>query len=600
MSVASLELGGTGASAEKKERAANRWVIVAVVAVSAVLSAFYAINEYASGTGTIVKQANSNAGRFETIFRDLVAARYRAMGLAADTMLQSARTIEPFAKGDRETLIQRIEPFYEHINKNHGVEQLNFWTAPAKLFYRGGRPNEFGMDLSKFRRTIAAATERQQRIMAIETGQGGVVALRAIVPVMFEGKFVGVLEFVSGFTIPLDRASETTGLKWAVSVTKQVSETTERPADPKTDVWQKDDVYFQFSDPTTSQLVRTISFDPRAKSYVLVDGEKGKTVFVKPFQIVNFSGVATITVATLLDVTEAFSEVFWSVVIKTVILFLVLAIGGSYGYVKFGQVRAGLVGVVGRQRKELAERVAFCDAAIAKLKEVDLIKRGFFTNLVTAVNEPLQAVTGQLTALVPAVEKSGDKAISERLGFALAETSRLSRLVEDYQQIELFRQKLVKADSPAVSLADAVGRTIEEELAVYRRLPQLSIAMTVPTDLPPTRADGDLLRRAIANLAGYAAQKSGQGKIVIAGHQDAARWLVLTITGSAFNGAAAPTEALLDESRQFLSQLGAGASAQGVQVGVVLARIIVEFYGGSLAVGPREAPGFVVRLPAAA
>ena len=34
-------------------------------------------------------------------------------------------------------------------------------------------------------------------------------------------------------------------------------------------------------------------------------------------------------------------------------------------------------------------------------------------------------------------------------------------------------------------------------------------------------------------------------------------------------------------------------------VGVVLARIIVEFYGGSLSISGGSTPGFVVRLPAA-
>src|SRR5258708_19433104 len=102
---------------------------------------------------------------------------------------------------------------------------------------------------------------------------------------------------------------------------------------------------------------------------------------------------------------------------------------GSFAYVRFGQIRERLTGVVGRQRKEHAERVAFCDAAVAKLKEVDLIKRGFFTNLVTAVNEPLQAVAGQLATLVPAAEKAGDRGISDRLKFALAEPSRFPPLL---------------------------------------------------------------------------------------------------------------------------------------------------------------------------
>jgi hypothetical protein len=128
--------------------------------------------------------------------------------------------------------------------------------------------------------------------------------------------------------------------------------------------------------------------------------------------------------------------------------------------------------------------------------------------------------------------------------------------------------------------------------------------MMIPVGLPQTRADADLLRRAIAGLVTFAVQRTGRGRIVLGGSQDADKWLVLTITGSAFSDAGAPSEGLLDESRQFMARLANGASpaTNGTAlVGVVLARIIIEFFGGSLNVsGAKDAPGFIVRLPAAA
>jgi signal transduction histidine kinase len=606
MSVTSINAPAVSGAADNDEKsragAGRLWVVGTIVAVAAILSGFYGINEYAAGTGAVVKTTRDDAGDFESVFRDFMKAQFHALGLAADVMLQDSLSIEAFAKDDRAALVGRAEPLFEQLKKHHGIEQLNFWTPPAKLYFRGGEPNEFGMDVSKYRRTVVAANERQQTVLAVETGIAGHVDVRAIVPVVFDGKFVGVLELASNFDAPLERASETSDLKWAIGITKDSSERVERPTDPKTDAWQKDYVFFRFSDPGTAQNVHSISFDPQGKSFVLANAH-GRTIFVKTFPVIDFSGAPAIAIATVRDVTDAFNGVLRTAVIRSSILFLMISAIGSFAYIRFGQIRERLTGLVGRQRKELAERVAFCDAAIARLKEVDLIKRGFFTNLVTAVNEPLQAVAGQLATLAPAVEKAGDRDASDRLRFVLAETSRLSHLVEDYQQVELFRQKLVKNDSPLASLATAVAKAIEEDLAAYRRLPQFAIAMAVPADLPPTRADADLLRRAVGNLAGFAAQRSGQGKIAITGAQDAQKWLVLTIAGSAFDGAAAPTEALLDESRQFLARLAAGDSIGapgGALVGVVLARIIVEFYGGSLSISGEDQPGFVVRLPAAA
>jgi len=50
--------------------------------------------------------------------------------------------------------------------------------------------------------------------------------------------------------------------------------------------------------------------------------------------------------------------VLHTVLIRTVILFVVLAAIGVYAYVKFGQIRARLTGLVGSQRRELAQQVA--------------------------------------------------------------------------------------------------------------------------------------------------------------------------------------------------------------------------------------------------
>jgi Double sensory domain of two-component sensor kinase len=607
MSSTAATLGASSAAASKDEAQSGTgaWFkILLSVIVASVVSGFFAINEYASGTAAIIKSANNNSARFEAIFKDLVQARYRALNLGAETLLQSRVTVEAFAKEDRAALTGRIEPFYENLKKYHGIEQINFWQAPAKIFYRAGSPNEFGMDLSKFRKSVVAATERRARISAIETGLGGLIGIRGMVPVMVDDKFIGVIEYVSNFDIPLERASETSGLKWGVSLMKDVSERVERPVDAKNDAWQGTDVYFRFSDAGTGQIIRNIKFDPRATSHTLAESD-GKTVFVKTFPVVNFSGVPTITVATVLDVTQPFAEVFKSVAIKTIIIFLAIAILGSVAFIKFAQIKAQFGAALGRQKKELEERSAACDAALARLRDVDVVKRGFFTNLVTAINEPLQSVAGQLQSL-PKLDPSlaGNKEINERLQFALAETSRLSQLVGDYQQLEMFRQKLVKKDAPSVTLADVVSRTIEDDLEVFRRLPQLNISGAVATDLPPTRADADLLRRAIAGLVGYAARRTGQGRIVLGGSVNDANWLVLSITGSAFTGAGAPTEALLDESRQFMSRLAAGATPDnsgGVLLNVVLARVIVEFYGGSLDMSySKDAPGFIIKLPTAA
>ena len=590
----------TSADDSEGKSGGRLWIMSAIVAGAAVLAGFYGIDAYSAGTNAAVATSSDDSKDFETVFRDLLQQRSLVMSMAADVLLQDTTTMEAFARRDRATLVARMEPFFEQLKKSHSVEQLNFWLPPATIYYRAGQPNESGADVSKYRRTVVAANERRQPVVAVETGIGGRVDVRAIMPIVVDGKFAGSLEFASNLDVPLERASATAEVKWAVGISKEVSERVERPVDGRVDVWQKDDVFYLFSDPQTAQFLRSISFDPNAKGYTIANDKRHHTIFVRTFPVIDFGGTPSIIVATVDDLTDDFANVLHAVVIKAGALFIVLAAIGLYAYVKFGQIRARLTGLVGSQRRELAQQVAVGQAALAKLKDVDLIKRGFFTNLVAAINEPLQAVSGQLATLAPAVAKA-DPGTAGRLAFVTGETARLSRLTGDYQQIELFRQKLVKADTTPVSLAAVAGQVVEDDLVAYRRLPQFSVSSTVPADLAPARADADLLRRAIASIIAMAAQRSGQGAVTISAKQDTDQWLTLAITGSAFSGAAQPSDAMLDESRQFMTRLAVvdtSDAAGGELVGLVLARLIVEFYGGSLAVSGGE-PGFIVRLPAA-
>lgn len=603
MSVAAFDPKvGPGAGNDDGEmtRGGRLWILSAIVAGAAVLAGFYGINAYSAGTHDAIQDSIDNAKDFETVFNDLLKQRFHVMSMAAEVMLQDSSAMEAFARKDRPTLVARMEPFFEQLRKHHSIEQINFWLPPATIYYRVGQPNEQGADVSRYRRTVVAANERQQPVVAVETGSAGKVDVRAIMPIVVDGKFAGSLEFASTMDVPLDRAGETAELKWAVGITREVSERVERPADPRTDVWQKDVVFYLFSDPQTAQTLHSISFDPHAKAYALVKDRHHHTIYVRTFPIIDFAGAPSISVAMIDNLSDDFSDVLREVLIKAGILFVVLTTIGIYAFIKFGQIRARLTGLVGSQRRELAQQVAVGQAALAKLKELDLIRRSFFTNLVTAINEPLQAVTGQLAALAPAVARA-DAAVAGRLSFVMNETSRLSRLVEDYQQVELFRQKLVTPDGAPVNLATVASQVVAEDLAMYRRLPQFTVSCTVPADLPLVRADSSLLRRAIAGIVAMAAHRSGQGAVVISAAQDSEQWLVLTIAGSAFSGSARPTDAMLDESRQFLARLAAAdaRAAGGELVGLVLARMIIEFHGGSLAVAAGQ-PGFVVRLPAAA
>jgi hypothetical protein len=579
-------------------------LVISLVLGSALISIFYATSTYKTQTEHVVELADGRAKQFEVVFTELKQARFRAMGIGADTLLRSRVTIDPFIKRDRAALAAQIDPFFAFLKEKHEVNQVNFWIPPATMFYRAGAPELGQFDGSKFRASIVAANARQERIMAVETGQGGVIGLRGIVPVIWDDKFYGILEFVGDFSLPLNGASVESHFQWATSITKERFAQVERARNEKEDAEKGEDIYINYSDPATRDIIKAIDFDPRSKEYKIVDNN-GQKIFVKAFPIYNFVGKPTITIAMVDDLTDQFNAAFKSAVIKGGILFLLLAAALVAAYSKLDNLRTGMLGSIGAERRALKDRLARGDAAIEKLKDLETLKRRYFSNLMAAINSPLLAVSGQISGIKHALEagsasNKGD--IDNRVDFSIQEIDSLQHLVADYEQIELFRQTLVRAEAKPLSVP-AVLVDVLKSLDLSRRLPNLQVNIDVPDGVPSTYGDSRLLAGAISRLITHTTHASGSGLLNISLRSNGEDSLILNFSGSAYAGSLAPTAALLDEARQFMAELSTGFISDGKReklIGIILAKAVIEHFGGTLEAGSADAPGFLVRFPTAA
>ena len=579
-------------------------LVVSLVLGSALISIFYATSSYKTQTENVVELADGRSKQFEVVFTELKQARFRAMGIGADTLLRSRVTIDPFIKRDRAALAAQIDPFFDFLKEKHGINQVNFWIPPATMFYRAGAPELGQFDASKFRASIVAANARQERIMAVETGQGGVIGIRGIVPVIWDDKFYGILEFVSDFSLPLNGASVESHFQWAASITKERFAQVERARNEKEDAEKGEDIYINYSDPATRDIIKAIDFDPRSKEYKIVDNN-GQKIFVKAFPIYNFVGKPTITIAMVDDLTDQFNAAFKSAVIKGGILFLLLAAALVAAYSKLDNLRTGMLGSIGAERRALKDRLARGDAAIEKLKDLETLKRRYFSNLMAAINSPLLAVSGQISGIKHALEagsasNKGD--IDNRVDFSIQEIDSLRHLVADYEQIELFRQTLVRAEAKPLSVP-AVLVDVLKSLDLSRRLPNLQVNIDVPDGVPSTYGDSRLLAGAISRLITHTTHASGSGLLNISLRSNGEDSLILNFSGSAYAGSLAPTAALLDEARQFMAELSTGFISDGKReklIGIILAKAVIEHFGGTLEDGSADAPGFLVRFPTAA
>ena len=585
-----------------KEKKSVSWLAIAgLVLISVLLASFVGVSFFKTKTDEIVALTDARFDKFSVIFDELKQARQRAMGIGADTLLLSRRTVDPFVQRDRKGLAEVIDPFAQFAKKKHGIEQINFWIPPGILFYRAEAPELGQFDVTKFRRTIKSAMDNQERIMAIETGQGGVVAIRGIVPIFQDEKFYGAIEFVSNFDLPLQNAAFQSNLKWGVSLSQEVWKTSERPPNEKKDIQKGTDTYFQYSDDLAEAIIRKANFEPRNKDYSVINSGD-KKVFIKTIKVLNFSGVPTITIAVIDDLSDQFSAATQAAGLRAGVTFLVLAFILIGGYLKFGDIRHGLLGAVSAERRLMSEQLERGNAAIDKLKDLEIIKRRFFSNLISALSEPLLAIRGQLKSAMSQVEASdqNEALLTKPLTFAWRETERLQRLIGEYEIVELFRQNLVRPSSDLLSLVD-VFTALKREIDFHLRFPSFSVDLKMPDSNVQTRGDEEMIVRAFMALVSYSASSFAQGTVAIACAQDEQNWLSITFTGSAYAGSHAPSESLFDSSRQFLLQLASDKTASFNNekiLQVAMSKLIVEFGGGTVAIHPHE-PGFIVRLPSA-
>jgi methyl-accepting chemotaxis protein len=174
-----------------------RFVIATVVAVILVLFAtqFTSFNYMKE----MLRTAEEN--EISEIYENVVAS-VASEGRLARAMSALVAGIpgvqEAFADRDRETLHDLFVPGFAKLKSEYGVRQFQFHEPPATSFLRVHKPAKFGDDLSSFRYTVVETNQAKQPIQGLEVGVAG-LGVRGLVPVSYEGKHVGSVEFGMSF-----------------------------------------------------------------------------------------------------------------------------------------------------------------------------------------------------------------------------------------------------------------------------------------------------------------------------------------------------------------------------------------------------------------
>ncbi len=106
-----------------------------------------------------------------------------------------------FAEGDREKLKEMFIPVFKKLKEEGWVKQFQFHRPPAISFLRVHKPEKFGDDLSSFRFTVLKCNKEKVVVSGLEKGVAG-FGIRGVVPVFYQGKHIGSVEFGISFGDP--------------------------------------------------------------------------------------------------------------------------------------------------------------------------------------------------------------------------------------------------------------------------------------------------------------------------------------------------------------------------------------------------------------
>ncbi len=138
-------------------------------------------------------QKTEMAARKDLVQNAIASAGRRAHSLA-QWVAHQPEVKKAFAQRDREKLRQMLLPIYEQTKKKININKFQFHIPPATSFLRLHKPEKFGDDLSKIRKTIVATNKAQEPVLGLDRGKFG-FGIRGVVPVYKDNDHIGSVEF---------------------------------------------------------------------------------------------------------------------------------------------------------------------------------------------------------------------------------------------------------------------------------------------------------------------------------------------------------------------------------------------------------------------
>ena len=225
---------------------------------------------------------------------------------------------------------------------------------------------------------------------------------------------------------------------------------------------------------------------------------------------------------------------------------------------------------------EIAQLATRFNQMAAQLEQVESMRRQLIGDVTHELRTPLTSIKGYMEGLVDGVLPSTPETFNQ----IHREADRLSRLVDDLQELSRVEAKAYSLDIRSVTVSNLVQTTVKR-LTPQATAKRITLHSNLPADLPPIQADEDRITQVLVNLVANAIQYTPEGGDVTISAARHADEIHISVKDT---GVGIPPEHLANLFTRFyrVDKSRSRNAGGGSGIGLTIAKHLVEAHGGRI------------------
>ncbi len=229
-----------------------------------------------------------------------------------------------------------------------------------------------------------------------------------------------------------------------------------------------------------------------------------------------------------------------------------------------------------RLQKEIAAKNTELEAANRKLKQLDIMKSGFVTNVAHEFRTPLTVIKGNVDLVVKGGLGNVTAEQREMLDGAVNIANRLSRLVNDLLDISKIESGKMELKKEKAN----INKIIEENLGIYEKLiheKKQKVVKELAKDIPELLIDADKITQTFVNLLSNAIKYGAQGGSIVIKTVNLENEIMVEVSDSGEGIAPEDIDKVFDKFTRVTAE-----KKEGTGLGLPIAKDIVLLHDGRM------------------